>query len=162
MIRIYFARPITGCTPDQVLEYYTDMGKTFTDLGADILQPMVGKSTLCCELKKKGDDVKFKSTGYKATPCSSNHAILQRDLWMVEQSDIVFVDFTDCEQVSIGCCMELAVGHWLRKHTVIVLPKNSLHNHAFVLEAADIIFDNHAEAMEYLEKLIKSITGGVI
>ena len=34
---------------------------------------------------------------------------------------------------------------------------NNVHRHAFVLEAADIVFETHKEATDYLENLMKGI-----
>jgi hypothetical protein len=153
-MKIYFARPITGCSANNVFDYYADMAQTFADIGAEVLQPMVGRGML------SGID-KIHSTGYDHVPCSSNHSILQRDLWMVEQSDIVFCDLSEAHVVSIGCCMELAVGHWLRKHTIVIMKPENIHCHAFVLEAADVIFQDLTEAVKYLEKLIKSTKGRI-
>lgn len=154
-MKIYFAHPITGLTPTEVVAYYTDMSETFSNMGVDILQPMVGKTSLIGEKC-------FTSQGYEGHPCSSNHSILQRDLWMVELSDIVFVDFTHTQKISIGCCMELAVGHWLRKHTIIVLPKENIHTHAFVCEAADVVYENLQDAVDYIIQLIRSEQGKTV
>jgi hypothetical protein len=152
-MRIYFARAITGCSAKNVIGYYEDMSQTFSALGAEILHPMVGKGALFTVNK-------FRSTGYDEVPCSSNHSILQRDLWMVQQSDVVFCDLSHTDCVSIGCCMELAVAHWLRKHTIVIMKEGkNIHNHAFVLEAADVIFYNLQAAVDYLSKIIKTRKG---
>jgi len=155
-MNIYFGRPITGCSADEVVTYYKQVGAHYGSLGAKIFQPMVGKGKL-------RNEKQFKSNGYTTSPCSTNHAILQRDLWMVEQSDVVFIDLSNTKAVSIGCCMELAVAHWLRKYTIVVMPEeDNPHNHAFVLEAADAIFRNREEAFTYLDKLIESQSGKVV
>ena len=90
--------------------------------------------------------------GYK-TATSNDHSIFQRDTWMVSQCDVVLCDFTNAEKTSIGCCMEIAIASWLNKHTVIVLPKNNIHNHAFILEAADIVYETLDDAIDYLNNL---------
>lgn len=152
-MRIYFARGISGCAKEEVCKYYDYVNRRFTLLGLEVFTPAIELDALRC-------DTEFKSHGYDNIPTSTNHAIVQRDFWFVAQSDIVFVDFEACEfnkkVVSMGCCMELAVAHWLRKHTIVVLSKDNIHNHAFVLECADVIFYTHMEATEYLEKLIRS------
>jgi hypothetical protein len=50
--------------------------------------------------------------------------------------------------------MELAWASILGKHTVVSMQKENVHRHAFILEAADVIFETHEESMEYLDKLI--------
>jgi nucleoside 2-deoxyribosyltransferase len=111
----------------------------------ELLSPMTGKAYLRCEPE-------FKAEGY-FQPASTNHAIFERDMWMVSQTDIVLVDLTDARAVSIGCTMELAVAAWLRKHTILIIEKDNPHRHAFVLEAADIIFETREDALNYLDEL---------
>jgi hypothetical protein len=59
----------------------------------------------------------------------------------------------DTDHVSIGCVMELAWASLLGKYTIVIMEKENIHNHAFILEAADIIFENYYDAIEYLKKL---------
>lgn len=33
------------------------------------------------------------------------------------------------------------------------MPEDNIHRHAFVLEAASVIFTNHEDAMEYLKQI---------
>ena len=134
-----------------MLSYYERIVQQFPN--AYTLHPMAGKGSLRCELE-------FKAHGYDNDPLTSNHAILQRDTWMVQQADIVFLNLANAkERVSIGCCMELALAYYLRKYTVVVLPKDNIHNHAFVLEASDVIFEEENEAIAYINKLIDSTNG---
>jgi hypothetical protein len=53
--------------------------------------------------------------------------------------------------------MELAWAHDKGKHTIVVLEPGNIHEHAFVLEAADVVFNNEADALLYLKKLSKGI-----
>jgi nucleoside 2-deoxyribosyltransferase len=145
MKKIYLAHPISLCSADDVFEYYDNAVKTFGDV-YDVLTPMYGKNYLRTEKVLRAE-------GYSDKPISCNHAIFERDMWMVSQSDIVLCDFSGSLTASIGCSMELAVASWLRKHTVIVLPFDNIHNHAFIKEAADIIFDNMDEAVSYVRRL---------
>lgn len=151
-LKIYFARSITGKTIEEVMKWYDYVVRRFTLLGVQVYHPMVGKEKLRC-------DKAFKAHGYEGIPCTTNHAIVERDLWMVNQADIVFCDLTDTTEVSMGCIGELAVAHWLRKHTVVVLPKGNCHEHCFPLEFADVVYDNHREAVEYLDDLVRSTSG---
>ena len=101
------------------------------------------------------NEFKFKAEGYTDHPVSTNHAIFERDLWMIGQCDILYCNLTMADIVSIGSCMELACGHILRKHIVVTMQKDNIHRHAFVLEAAHVIFENVEESMNYLLELIK-------
>lgn len=145
MRKIYLAHPISLCSADEVFEYYDNAVKIFGDV-YDVLSPMYGKEYLRTEKE-------LRSEGYSDKPISCNHAVFERDTWMVSQSDIVLCDFRGSKTASIGCTMELAIASWLRKHTVVVLPKENIHNHAFVREAADVIFENMDEAVAYVRGL---------
>ncbi len=147
MLKLYTAHPISGLTGEQVVSYIDGIVRM---LGADfeILHPMTGKGYLRTETE-------FKAHGY-GNPVSTNHAIVERDAWMVGLADVVLVDLREAKGVSIGCMMELAWAHMLRKHTIVVMENPSVHWHAFVLEAADIVFPTLAEAMDYLHKLAGS------
>lgn len=147
---IYLAHPITGLTPDDVINYYETFGGVIRDIGYDILQPMTGKAYLRTEKT-------FKASGY-TLPQSTNHAIFERDMWMVAKADIVLADFTGATAVSIGTVSELAVAAYLRKHTIAVMHEGNPHHHAFLLEAADIVFPSIKEAFAYLEKFARQET----
>jgi hypothetical protein len=75
---------------------------------------------------------------------------------MVHQSDVVYVNLLKTVAPSIGCIMELAWAHDLGKHTVVVMQKDNPHRHAFVLEAADVVFEEERDALRYLMKLAGS------
>lgn len=146
-MNIYLAHPISGQTREEIFKYYD---KAILDLGENfkVFHPMLGKDYLRNDPKERA-----KPAGQNSlNPVATNHAIKERDKWMVTQSDVVFLDFTGAERISIGCCMELAWADLLGKHTVVVI--DELHNHAFVLDCADIVFNNYDEALEYL-KLFK-------
>lgn len=143
-LKIYLAHPISGNSLNEIFSYYSDAVR---DLGAifKIFCPMIGKDYVRNELKHKAE-------GYK-NPASTNHAIKERDKWMVQNSDIVVIDFTDSKIVSIGCCMELAWADMLGKHTIVILEEDNIHRHAFVLDCADIVFNTQEEAVKYLLEL---------
>lgn len=143
-MKIYCVHPITGLSFDEVYAYFeglrTKLGKYYT-----VLHPMTAKAYL-------KDEADLKASGY-TFPISTNHAIIERDVWMVSEADVVYADLTGAKSTSIGCVMELAWAFVHRKHTVVVMEKQNPHQHAFVLEAADVIFSNCDEATAYLEKL---------
>jgi nucleoside 2-deoxyribosyltransferase len=143
-MNIYLAHPITGLTGKDVINYYTNLRiKLFKNF--KIFSPITAKEHLY------NDEICIPS-GY-IDPICNNHAVMERDMWMVTQSDIVLCDFTNSKSVSIGCCFELSVASYLHKHTVVVLPKDNIHKHIFILEAADIVFETLDEAVNYLLKL---------
>lgn len=142
---LYLAHPITGLSYDEVMDYYNVTESKLRYMGYETLCPMRGKQYLRNERE-------FRSDGYQH-PVSTNHAIVERDAWMLAQSDIVLCDLTGTESISIGCTMELAWAYWLRKHTILVLSGDNPHRHAFVLECADIVFETMQDALVYLSDL---------
>lgn len=146
-MKIYLAGPISGKGYEEVVHTYQEKTLMFQGWGYDVLCPMTGKSYL-------RNEIEFKAYGFDEFPVSTNHAIFERDKWMVSQCDIVFADLSNSgERVSIGTVMEMAWASLIGKHTVLVLPENNVHKHAFVLEAADIIFPNRGDAYKYFQDL---------
>jgi nucleoside 2-deoxyribosyltransferase len=148
-MKIYCARPISGCTADEVFDYYQNITKTLKKMGYEVLVPMYGKSELRTE-------VKFKAYDYRS-PISTNKAIIERDHWMVCQCDLIFANLCNSKIVSIGTVMELAWAHHMHKHSVVTMEDNNIHQHAFMLEASDVLYDSMDAALLYLEDLIKGI-----
>lgn len=139
--------PISGLTAEEVFKYYATNQRLLESFGYDVLTPMYGKKLLRCEKE-------FRAVDY-TLPCTTNHAIFERDHWMVEQADILYANLSAAKQASIGSMMELAWGNHLHKHIVVTMPKDNIHRHAFVLEAASIVYETHDEAMDYLRQLAK-------
>lgn len=147
-LTVYCAHPISGETWENVFKYYTNIKKILENWGFNVLHPMTGKTEIRTEIGERFQPSNIKSV------VASNHAIFERDRWMVMQCDILYLDLTGAERVSIGCMMELAWAAILGKYVVVVMEKENMHQHAFVLEAADIIFENANMALTYLEKFI--------
>jgi hypothetical protein len=74
---------------------------------------------------------------------------------MVSNCDVLYCDFTGSEKALVGCLFELAWASLLGKHTITVIPEGNIHQHAFVLEASDMVFPNTADAISYLRYLIQ-------
>jgi len=147
---IYLAGPITGKGYEEVVSSYAEKTVYFESLGYNVLCPMTGKSYLRNEIEFKPENYKF--------PVSTNHAIFERDMWMVSNCDIILADFSNSgERVSIGTAMELAWASLLNKHSIIILPENNVHRHAFILESGDIVFETYEDAKKYLADFIIGI-----
>jgi len=145
-MKIYIAHQITGLTFQQVVNYYGKMKYILGDF-YEILCPMTAKGFLRTDEKER-----FKPKDYK-NPISTNHAIFERDKWMVSNCDVLYCDFTGSEKALVGCLFELAWASLLGKHTVTVIPEANIHQHAFILEASDICFKETDEAISYLKYL---------
>jgi len=147
-LTVYCAAPITGGDYRSVFAYFENAKRVLESYGMDIrvLHPMVGKEVLLRELEAAES---VPDGGPVCTP----QAIFQRDRWMIRESNVTYLNLAHADAVSIGCCMELAIANTLGKHTVLVMPEDSCHQHAFVLAAADIIFPSEDEALDYLTVL---------
>lgn len=147
MNKIYLVHPISGHEPEEVFQYYKETENRLKLAGYEVLTPMYGKRYLRCETK-------FRASDY-TNPVSTNHAIMGRDNWMVHQSDIVYANFIGTKAVTIGGMMELAWSYDNHKHSVVSVEKGNVHAHAFVYEAADVVYEDHESAMLYLEELVR-------
>jgi len=144
-LKIYCVHPISGCSADEVFNYYKRTQKELEQL-YDVFIPMFGKDSLRTEKN-------FKAEGYEDNPLTGNHAIFERDRWMVTQSDIIYANLTGSKIVSIGSVMELAWASILGKYVVLVMEEDNIHRHSFVLEAADLIYTKEEDMLDYLKKL---------
>ena len=144
MHSIYLAHPISGLSAQAILDYYDNM-LVILSKAYNVLSPMAGKSFL-------RNDVALRAHGYE-NPVATNRAIVGRDRWMVRQADVVLIDLRLAAVASIGCVMELAWAFAEGKHTIVVMGPDNVHQHAFVIECADIIFDDLDKAVAYLLEL---------
>jgi len=146
-LSIYLIHPISGLTCEQVMGYYKEKRELYENLGYIVYSPMTGK-------KQLRPEAEYRAHGVVGNPVAANHAIYNRDRWMCSQkADVLFADLLGCKNVSIGSCMELAIGSYARKHTVAAIEEGNPHMHAFVLEAVDTLFNNEPDAREYLRQL---------
>ena len=145
-MKIYLAHPISGLSGQEAINYF-ESTKSELSKYYEVLSPMQCKDYL-------RDASVLCSSGY-VTAVSNDHAIFERDRWMVSQSDIIFCDLIGSQKISIGCCMEIAIGAQLGKHIVISIEDGNVHNHAFINEAGDIFFKTREEAIHYLIALQK-------
>lgn len=146
-LNIYVAHAINGLKFKVVEEYYVRTIALLQGYGYRVFHPMVGHGIL-------RNEVKFKAVGYEGIPFVSNKAIYTRDTWMIRHSDIMYTNLLHTKKTSTGSVMELAVAKENNVHTVVVMDKNNIHRHAFILEVADVIFENEPAAEAYLKSLI--------
>lgn len=145
---VYLVHPMSGLPYEKVEEYYTPTKEKLESVGYFVMHPMCAKKYL------RGK--KFHPNGNEVGhPIVTAHAITRRDHWMVRKADIIFADLSNAPDKSIGSISEIATAYELGKHTVGVMDKQNVHEHAFMTEQFDIIFTNYDDAIEYLIKLIR-------
>ena len=145
---IYCVHAMSGLKWEEVESYYKRAKTDLDAMGYYTMHPMCAKS----ELKGNKFDPKAGETGNSVV---SAHGITRRDHWMVRKSDIVFADLSGCKKKSIGSISEIATAYELGKHTIGVMEKGSVHEHAFMSEQLDVTFETYEEAINYLQKLIR-------
>lgn len=145
-MKIYIASPISGLTSEEVFDYFDGTERKLRLCGFDPYSPMTAKDYL------RGE-VRMNPQGYARHSASTAHAIYKRDKWMLSSSDVVFVNLLNGTEISIGCMFELAWADMLGKHVVVVSNGEPPYDHAFVKQAADIVFTSLDGALEYLQEL---------
>lgn len=145
---IYLVHPMSGLKWEEVESYYSEVKTELDAAGYYTMHPMCAKS----ELRGNKFHAKAAESG---SPVVSPHGITRRDHWMVRKADIIFADLSGSKEKSIGCTSEVATGYTHGKHTIGVMEKGNVHEHAFMAEQFDIIFRTREEAIEYLKKLIR-------
>jgi len=147
-LKIYLAHPISGLTFEAVVGYYEANVPILKTLGYTVFDPVTMYSH-AINVKEKCAPADLKG------PLINNHALFERDKWMVSTVDVVLADLTGATKASIGVCMELAIANILGKHIVTVMESNNPHYHGFVLEASSCVFATFDEALEYLKNINK-------
>lgn len=147
-MKVYIASPISGLTSEEVFGYFDGTERKLRMCGFDPYSPMTAKDYL-------RDEVRMNPQGYARHSASTAHAIYKRDKWMLSSSDVVFVNLLNGAEISIGCMFELAWADMLGKHVVVVRGDEPTYDHAFINEAADVIFTTVDEALEYLKELAR-------
>jgi nucleoside 2-deoxyribosyltransferase len=150
-MKIYLAGQITGKSYQEVVDYFIGTKQVLEIIGYTVFHPMTGKGELRNETEFTANPSEY------CLPVATNHAIFERDKWMIENSDIILMNL-EMDKVSIGCMFELAWGNILGKHTVVIMSKGNHHDHAFVHEGADVIFPTVEEALDYLVDLVEGST----
>ncbi len=139
--QIYLAGPIGGLAFDKVEAGYAEKARRLEKY-YDVMVPIVAHDCL------RGED-NLKTHGF-VHPVVSDHAIIERDRWMVIGSELMLADLAHADRVSIGTMMELAWAHDHGLHTVTVMEPGNIHEHAFVFEASDVVFSDLEDALDYL------------
>jgi len=148
-MRLYLAGSISGKTKEEVEGYFHNYSTLFRKMGYQVFSPMSGRG----ELRVNST---YEPLGYD-NPIATDHAIVTRDRWMVGQGDILFCNLLESKRVSIGSMMELAWARELGKHVVLVMETGNIHEHAFVMECANIRFTFMQPAVAYLKELISGV-----
>ena len=143
-LTIYLAGPISGLPYEEITHRYSYYVPKLEALGFNVMFPMAAKGYL-------RNESRFESHGYNDNPITTDRAIVGRDRWMVNQSDIVIADLSNAKIISMGTLFEIAWGHLMGKYVIIVMKNDNIHQHSFVLESSDATFDTMEDVLAYLK-----------
>lgn len=143
---VYTAGPIAGCTWDEAVDWRAWVAPQLPE--CDVRSPMRGKEflrELKCIIPGGGDKVQSDELAVEAVDAaiSSQHAIVVRDHWDVQNADVVLVNLLpslELGKASIGTSFELAWCWKYQKPAVVVMQhEGNPNDHPFVREAAYIV-----------------------
>lgn len=142
-LTVYCVGGVSGHSYDAIKECFGKRSERLTQMGYNVLHPWIAQEHLRNELS-------LRSVGYDHNPVTTNKAIRATDFWRVDQCDILFPDFTRCkDRVSVGTVSEMSRAYAKDKLIITVLPKENIHNHAFILEMSGVIFEDIESAYDY-------------
>jgi nucleoside 2-deoxyribosyltransferase len=155
-IVVYLAGPITGLSYEQTIGWRTELQRRFSDTAPHVrcLDPMRAKDHLAG----------FDNIGAFGHPGGllDGKAVVSRDLWDVARADVVLMNLSGAETISIGCMVELGWARAQNKFVVVVLPleerrggdgTSNPHDHLFVLEVASAVVDDLPTAASIIESM---------
>lgn len=143
---IYVGGPISGTNKEECIKRFKKLAQSL-QRGFVVNSPLEAITTPRTEMKFRGE--------YDGAPELSNHAIVERDKWSIEHSDFMLMNFSGAEKTSLGCAVELGWAMYNSVHVVVVMDEDSeIYNHAFIKEAAHVVFFNMEDALNYLYSFV--------
>jgi len=158
---VYTAGPIAGCTWDEAVDWRAWVTPQLPE--CDVRSPMRGKELLRelkCITPGGGDKVQSDELAVEAVAAaiSSQHAIVVRDHWDVQNADVVIVNLLpslDLGKASIGTAFELAWCWKYQKPAVVVMQdEGNPNDHPFVREAAYIVVPTLEPSIAVVRQLL--------
>ena len=148
MFNLYLGGPITGLAYDETVNWRKQAEVELGDY-YNILSPMRGKEYLRNE--------KTVSDSYPDIATSSDKGIFGRDVFDVDNANVILINFVGTTRVSIGSVMELAMAYkYGSNYRLVVMEKGNIHDHSFVREAASLVVDD----LEYAYDILKGLASG--
>jgi len=139
---VYLAGPMSGLTPENAYKSRVEIVRAVGNKLIEFRDPMRGMECLVrnkpiaqMDAEVAGDS----PVNVLVTP----HGIVTRDFNDVNNSDLVVVDLRNTSRVSIVSVCEIAWAWQLRKPIVVVMNKDSMHDHAFVRGMTPFVFSDN-------------------
>lgn len=148
---VYYHHRIAGLLYKDVEDRLQTITLHLTSMGYEVMHPFIGFTDLAPRLGPLYIKDMYQNSRL------SDKAAFNRSKWLVQSADIVLVDFTmipdKIARPAIGAVTALIWGNTFNKHTLVVMEQDSLYDHAFVRQAADIVFLTIEDAFKYLSEL---------
>ena len=141
--KVYCGRGFAGSSVIEIKKYYLKLEEMFTYTNIEIVPPQ--------NIFDVSDDFTL-TKNIEADKHINNKTVTLQDVYLIDRSDLVYINFECSTKVSIGSICELAIAFEKKKHTVVCISKNNINYHAFVETFADYISDNEEDCIEYILK----------
>jgi nucleoside 2-deoxyribosyltransferase len=146
---VYLAGPITGDTWDGATSWRERATRYLRNKGILSLSPMRAKDFLEQQVREDGE-FKIDTTGdpvYTQHPLATAHGITKRDMWDVDRSDLILVNFVGYEKISIGTVLEIGRASAQNKYILIAMEEGNPHRHGMITELASLVVPTLEEAV---------------
>lgn len=135
MNKIYISSNITGYNPEERRKYFNDTEELLISMNYKTINPYLSQQIMDSIPKENHKELFFNS-----------------NLWMVKNCDILYANLLNTIHTSLGVIMELAWAKAFNKFVVLVVTKDNLHYKKWILQTADIIFENEILALDFLKE----------
>ena len=143
---VYLAGPIAGSTWDEADQWRREFSSALPS-HIRCLSPTRSKWFLGNEVI----DVK----PYDMHPLATDKGLTRRDLFDVQRSSAIVVNFLGTRKVSIGTCIEIGVkAAFANKLLIQVIEPGNCHDHPMIREIADYTVPTLPEAANLLVALL--------
>lgn len=141
---IYLAGPITGVSYDTTVAWRDDVSLAFGD-SFTCYSPMRHKEYLAGEVSI--------ADAYSDKIMSGQRGIFGRDMFDVQRTDALFINFLDARRVSIGTVMEMTLAWYMRHPVVVVMETENIHRHSMLMESTPWVVETLDEGVEIMRRL---------
>jgi nucleoside 2-deoxyribosyltransferase len=142
-MKVYLAGPIAGKSYEEAMDWRLAAYHYFSGYGITSYSPMRAKDGL------KGTKV-LSGVDYPEEGPLSSRAMYRRDLHDVRTADVVLVNLTGADRVSIGTMIEIGYAVAQGKYIVVVMESDNIHQHLFITESASLICKTLDAALDWI------------
>lgn len=144
--RIYLAGPIFGKTYEEATGW---RNYVTTKLAPHIIciSPLEAESLL-------GNEHQVLKYSYESDVANTIKSIVARDRYYIAKSDCLFCNFTNATSPSFGSVIEIAWADTLRIPVMVIMEKDNLHKHPFLLELASWVVDDLETGINIVENFL--------